>query len=262
MNKNLIIIFLILAFSLVLISGKLLIKDETGFKYKINDSTEIIVKKVFDLKSEVPLYYYSKMNIPACNTGECMLMNITMYWDSYGNYFKYEVPQNFLLTKCSHKKFKKKDYIKLHKILNNPNSKYSKFTIENLTEKQAQNKYKTDATSGSTIKFVFDSERIKGAVKTTHTLWHIANGRINKILKNKTREVKVSDFTNKEFFISYEINKKEHKIFDTDFINKIEKQISKKNINQSILISNYLIRNNIKSKKSNKFLKQINFIKK
>jgi len=64
------------------------------------------------------VYYYSELRIPACNTGECKLIKITMYWDIFGNYFKYYVPKNSPLTKVGHKNFNDKEYILLHKIKN------------------------------------------------------------------------------------------------------------------------------------------------
>ena len=250
MKKNSLILFITIILFVTLLSNQYLKFENNNFEYAINDSTKIIINENFE--SKLPMYY-SKMTIPACNTGECKLIEITMFWDIYGNYLKYEVPKDAPLTKYNHKEFKKNEYIRLHKILNNPNSKYSKFTIENLTEKQAKSKYKVDATSGSTIKLLYDAQRIKGAVKTTHTLWHIANGKIKNILSEKTN-IKYSEKEKpyEDIFL---------KTLNDNQIKGCEDKILKENKDMSILISNYFLRNDIKSKISSKTIKNIKFCK-
>jgi len=250
MKKNSLILSISIILFATLLSNKYLKIEDNGFEYIINDSTKITIKEIFE--NNFPTYY-SKMTIPACNTGECKLIEITIFWDIYGNYLKYEVPKDAPLTKYNHKEFKKKEYVRLHKILNNPDSKYRKFTIENLTEKQAKNKYKVDATSGSTIKLLYDAQRIKGAVKTTHTLWHIANGKIKNILLEKSN-IKFSEKEKpyEDIFL---------KTLNNNQIKSCEDKISKENKNMSILISNYFLRNNIKSKVGSKTIKNIKFCK-
>ncbi len=264
MKRNIIFYTSIFFILLILVSINISDNNDCSFDYKINDSTNIKVNGVFS-ETHYPLYYYSKMNIPACNTGECLYIKITMFWDAFGNYFKYEVAEDYPLTKYNHRKFKKSEYKRLHKILNDPDSKYKKFVIGELTEKQVNNKYKADAVSGGTIKLFYDNEKIKGAVKTTHTLWHIANGDIKKIIVNKTtkqlKRAKNVISKNSEYDIAYEIFESEN-ISDTiNLAKKLEKEINKERINRSIIISNYYLRNKIKSNKANKILKQINFIK-
>ena len=156
------------------------------FNVAINDSTEITITQAIDKNTQIPVYYYSKLNVPACNTGECKLIRMTMYWDMYGNYFKYIVPKNEPLTKINHQEFSPKDYIKLHKILNDTASKLKNLKITDLTEKQALKKYKTDANSGASIKIIGEP-RIKGAIKTTFTLWHIAHGLASKEIAQSTK---------------------------------------------------------------------------
>ncbi|NPA44295.1 MAG: hypothetical protein GXO49_02055 [Chlorobi bacterium] len=251
MKKNTLILLTVIFLFSILLSSKYIKFEKNSFEYAINDSTKITIKE--DFKGKFPVYY-SEMIIPACNTGECRLINITMFWDIYGNYLKYSVPKDAPLTKYNHKEFKKNEYLRLHKILNNPKSKYSKFTIDKLTEKQAKNKYKVDATSGSTIKLLYDAERIKGAVKTTHTLWHIANGKIKNILFKKTK----NKYSNSKSKLPYD--NIFTKTLNKNLIEQEESKISNNNKDVSILISNYFLRNNIKSKKSKKFLKQYNFI--
>jgi hypothetical protein len=168
-------------FPLIILSGFGFIISTTGnytegkhFDAQINDSTQITIIQVLDKKTNAPVYYYSNLNVHACNTGECKLIEMTMYWDIFGHYFKYSVPKNNPLTKVNHKAFSKSDYVRLHKILNDTTSKLKKLSINNLTEKQVNKKYKVDGVTGASIKLV-DKTKIKGAIKTSFTLWHIAN---------------------------------------------------------------------------------------
>ena len=144
------------------------------FTAQINDSTQITIIPVLDTKNQLPLYYYSNLHVHACNTGECKLIDMTMYWDIFGHYFKYVVPKNNPLTKVNHKLFSKSDYVRLHIILNDTTSKLKRLSIYELTEKQVNKNYKVDAVTGASIKIV-DKTKIKGAIKTSFTLWHIAN---------------------------------------------------------------------------------------
>jgi len=203
------------------------------FNININDTSEIIVQQVVDPKTKLPVYYYSNLNIPACNTGECKLIIMTMYWDMYGNYYRYTVPENIPLTKANHKEFNKSDYVRLHKILNDKTSKLKDLEFNKLTEKQADNNYKTDGNTGATIKFI-DKTKIKGAVKTTHTLWHVANGKVQKEILSMTNE---------------EINNNPNKIFNSKLSTKEETLTILKTDNELSLIQLQIIINFIEKNK-------------
>ncbi|MFV0269094.1 MAG: hypothetical protein ACK5HT_18360, partial [Draconibacterium sp.] len=137
--------------------------------------------------NEIPKYYYRDIKEFPCHTeNECYMMNVRIYWDIYGNFLQFELGENEALTKLNHKKFSEKDYRKFHKILSNPNSnlKYCKF--DNLTLKEAERDFQTvDAVSSATAAGL-NFEYIKGAVKTTYSLWHIVHGEVRNEIRQLT----------------------------------------------------------------------------
>jgi hypothetical protein len=258
------------------------IKEGVKITVKINDSTEITIIQVIELETNLPIYYYSELLIPACNTGECKLINVDLYWDIYGNYYKYTYPKSSPLTKVNHKEFKKYEYSKLHKLLNDKTSKLKDLKFTDLTEKQADKWYKTDGNTSATIKFI-DKTKIKGAVKTTHTLWHIANGIAQTKIKEATKKyfstnnlpsLFKNDPINEGQIIKVMIDFDKFNLTQTQkLINNIEennisfskvksilnKKITDKNLEKQILIGNYFLRNNKQNCRVKKINKSINY---
>ena len=284
MRKLLFIIPLTILLGFTLINTpKIETKDGDKFEVQINDSSKITIIQAINSETNLPVYYYSNLHVPACNTGECKIIEITMFWDIYGNYFKYSVPKASPLTKADHKPFKKGDYVKLHLILNDTTSSLKNLKFNELTEKQANKRFKTDGKTGASIKFVGETH-IKGAVKTSHTLWHIANGNAHDRIarttdkffhnhkemptlfqnnpKSSTGVIKVLvDFdrfnlTQTQKLISnieqYNINLKQIK-------SSVKNSLSCKNSDKAILFANYCLRNQHKSGKAKNVVKSFNF---
>ena len=198
-----------------------------------------------------------------------------MFWDIYGNYFKYKVKKSEPLTKYNHKKFKTKEYAKLHLLLCDTASKFKNIAFSHLTEKQAGKVFKkADASSGATIK-LFTSDNIRGAVKTVHVLWHIANGKVtkqiykasDKLLKAKKQNltkaaqataVNTANLTTLAFLIStldgsdISKNKEYNEILKTIY--------NGKNEDAKMLLSNYFFRTDISNKNAKKFIKTYTFL--
>jgi len=158
--------------------------QEKTFNY-IQDGDTMNFTQVLD-SSGWPIYYYRRINQYPCQTEKvCRIMRLTMYWDSYGNYLKYELDEKETLTKLDHKEFNEKDYKKLHKILNNPKSELKWCDYDALTYEQCENQYHLDAVTGATNPDVA-FEYINGAIKTTYALWKIANGSITDSIRQVT----------------------------------------------------------------------------
>jgi hypothetical protein len=208
-----------------------------------------------------------------CSESECEIMKIRIYWDIFGNYYKFELCENNRLTKINHKEFSDKEYQKLHNILLDTITDFRYLNLQDLTVKQAENSfYGTDAVSGATIKNR-DFECIDGAVKTSYQLWHIANGNTkNKILKynkyintdtliykNKTIS-DISNFNVIEF--SCYLNYLEKNITaNKNLIKKLSAILLKNKNSVSLLFYDFLIRNDIKQVKkyTKEYLKYISF---
>lgn len=134
----------------------------------------------------VPLFYYREVRQYPCKSEKvCRMMNLTMYFDVYGNFIRFELEKNDPLTKLNHKYFNDKDYKKLHKILNNSNSELQYCKYDKLTSEECENQYHVDAISGATMADI-EFEYINGAIKTTYALWKIANGNLSDSIKNTT----------------------------------------------------------------------------
>jgi len=259
------------------------IKDGEQFKVKINDSTEITIIQAINTQTNLPIYYYSNLSIPACNTGECKIIEMTMYWDIYGNYYKYSVPKGTPLTKANHKEFSKSDYIRLHLILNDTSSRLKNLAFNHLTETQADKWYKTDGNTGASIKLM-DKTKIKGAIKTSHTLWHVANNKYNNKIKNATEKyfrthTELPNLFKNDPATSTDIIKlltdldrfnltqlqnlisiiETNKIELSEIKSVLKNSFNDKDMSKKILVSNYCLRNKHKSSKAIKIAKSINY---
>jgi len=273
--KNLSIVFLVfILFGFTINKAKLDgIIGET-FEVQINDSTQIKINQLLSKTTNLPIYYYSDLYIHACNTGECKMIDLKMFWDIYGNYFKYEVKNEVPLTKYDHKVFKSKEYIKLHLLLCDTASDFKTISFDKLTEKQADKKFKTDAKSGATIKLFSSNNNIKGAIKTSHTLWNVANGKElqQKIIKQTEKLVsKKGKAFNDEKIQWQNFNKLDltqvafllKKIKNTEDSKEILEKTFEKDVSddKNMLVSNYFFRTKISCKKANKYAKKYPFVK-
>lgn len=115
------------------------------------------------------IYWYRNLSTPVCLDGECMLINIGIYWDYAGDFFGLEVYDQ-PLTKFNHLAFSKSDYEKLETTLQNDWSILREYKLNNLIDQDL----KVDGVSGATIQEVAD-ETVKDAVYTTYTIWHLVH---------------------------------------------------------------------------------------
>ncbi len=135
-----------------------------------------------------PLYYFRDIDQFPCDDSVCARMQLRMYWDLWGNFLKLDFTDGQELTKIGHVPFSEKDYKRLHLLLNNPRSGIQYYKLADLTAKESENEYYSlDAISGATVSNVI-YESVRGAVKTCHTLWQIANGPICDLIKSKTTD--------------------------------------------------------------------------
>lgn len=157
------------------------ISGDKSANYSVNDSMTVItgtdtatVFQVLDTNG-LPAFYFQDVHQLPCKLEKvCELMHLRVYWDAWGDFLQIEMLEGHELTKLNHKPFSQKDYDKLHAILNNPNSGLKEADYRHLTSAQTENQYHVDAvTSATNSSYTFDY--IKGAVKTTYSLWHIVN---------------------------------------------------------------------------------------
>lgn len=140
-----------------------------------------------------PDHYYAEIFTPVCYSRTCLPVFINFKWDLLGNYQKYELPEEKVLTKYDHLEFDKKEYEKLQEILSNENSILKNYKADQLVAStESINPTGVDAVTGATIKSI-QNEVISGAVYSCYTLWHIAHGDISEKLKHHTENDLKSD---------------------------------------------------------------------
>lgn len=158
------------------------------------DSVRYTLRLRFNANYE-PLYYEAELFTPICYSSDCLPVWIDLYWDLLGNYIRYDLQEDEILTKVEHHPFKEEDYIKLHEILGNAYSLLGDYKAEELVAPiESDTPYGVDATTGATLKTI-KNEVIDGAVYSCYTLWHITWGEITDRMRNYTFNLADADMT-------------------------------------------------------------------
>jgi hypothetical protein len=182
------------AFSGLIVSPNERVKEYTVVE---NDTLTYTLKLALDENGR-PQYFFRNIFTPVCYTNECKPVHINFYWDLLGNYMRYDLPKNKVLTKVDHDEFKEEDYEKLQDILSQPNSIFADLKMEDLIVKGTESLTDSvDAKAGATLKTI-KNQVIDGAVYTCYTLWQIAYGRavpeIQKIIESYTNPALLHSF--------------------------------------------------------------------
>ncbi|NND05645.1 MAG: hypothetical protein HKN87_04635 [Saprospiraceae bacterium] len=146
--------------------------NQSAFTYSRTDTFSYDLKMVLDAK-EIPKFYYTELITPVCETGQCHLVAIKVFWDLVGSYLRFELPADRVLTKLDHKHFEIADYDKLDRILDDPQWPLASYPLQQLIVDSTQQKIddEIDAYTGATAPFVRKQDNIPGALYTIYTLW-------------------------------------------------------------------------------------------
>lgn len=158
--------------------------EERDFVFLTNDSINIEITALFNSDS-VLAGYKSLVFSPVCEDTTCYPVELYFYWDIFGNYQKYELPEGVILSKLDHQPFSEEDYKKLSRLLHNPNPSFWGMSKKELIKEFDDDSI--DGYTGATIAAVKD-EVIEGAVYSCYTLWHIAHGKVVEKIQAKTKE--------------------------------------------------------------------------
>lgn len=137
-----------------------------------------------------PLFYQSNIRTTVCDDEVCEIMYIKLYWDLVGEYVGYDTVAQHPLTKFDHEPFTRKDYDRLHELLNNDGS-ILKFKQKNelIDKEKVKASDVVDGTTGATA-LEIKEEVVEGALYSSYTLWHLAyNGTIKNMLSNHTKRL-------------------------------------------------------------------------
>lgn len=134
------------------------ILDDTG------EPVEITAMK----DKEGILYWHRRLITPVCLTGECLMVDVGIYWYCTGEFLGLEVYREHL-TKTDHSIFSDEDYDRLIHILSNDWSSLREYEFTDLVDEGEEG---VDGTSGATQVEIAE-EAIENAVYTTYTLWHL-----------------------------------------------------------------------------------------
>tara|TARA_R110000868_G_scaffold2277_11_gene17057 strand:+ start:648 stop:1802 length:1155 start_codon:yes stop_codon:yes gene_type:complete len=150
---------------------------EKAFVVYTKDSVQLEVDLIFNSSNE-PIQYYSYIVTPVCEEGVCYNLLAEVYWDLLGNFLDYtEVPLD-PFTKFDHIKFTADDHVKMKEILKDKTSLLANYKAEDLVDHSIQIKSDViDGVAGATYKSLSGAV-VRGAVYSSHTLWHIVNGEV------------------------------------------------------------------------------------
>ncbi|WP_236979468.1 hypothetical protein [Membranihabitans maritimus] len=161
--------------------------DRNKLELPFDDSISSSCIYVLYSKERLPIGYCRNIKTYVCKTGECLPIEVNIYWNMAGRYVGFELPSNEILTKKDHIPFSKTDYKKLDRLLANPQSVLGTYSIEDLVQSNGINDKRIDAITSATVKVVNDV-CVEGAVYTCYTLWHIANGQTARFIAKRAVE--------------------------------------------------------------------------
>ena len=141
--------------------------------------------QVLDVRGH-QLEYTMDVDSVACGDGVCEIITVRLYWDTLGHFSRYVLPTGGALTKKDHEAFSAADHKKLHAILSDSASSLQYVTMDQVTAPD-QAMQETDAITGATPLAQQDSV-VPGAVYTSFTLWHWANGTAPTIIRTLTEK--------------------------------------------------------------------------
>lgn len=130
--------------------------------------------------------YYLDVNSVTCGDGVCDIVTVRLYWDTLGHYRRYRLPEGVSLTKQGHEVFSAADHAKLNTLLADPYLSLKHVSIDQVVapDKAIED---VDGITGATPLAHLDSV-VPGAVYTTYTLWHWANGPAGRTIRTLTEQ--------------------------------------------------------------------------
>jgi hypothetical protein len=129
----------------------------------------------FRADNGVPLWFARDIRKVVCLDETCRMVQLRLYWDGAANYYKFDIPEDFPLSKTDHTVFSADDYKKLDMILTDANSILANLKKEELVEREIISYDGIDAVSAAT-RPAYQNLLVSNAAYTCYTLWHTVYG--------------------------------------------------------------------------------------
>ncbi|MCK4465639.1 MAG: hypothetical protein KAU83_08005 [Bacteroidales bacterium] len=133
-----------------------------------------------------PYAYFREIFTNVCSDKLCLPVWMLFYWSPGGDYLGYSLKDNGFFTKLEHIPFEEEDYLRLHYLLDDPQSLLNKYKLTELVSYD-KDTIKVDGITSATIADV-ENYVIKGAAYTTYTLWQTVYGPSYDSIRNITLE--------------------------------------------------------------------------
>lgn len=184
--------------------------------YHISDSLSDPI--IYELQGidGLPMWFGRRIYKDVCDTGECKMIDLWLFWDGSGNYHGFQILEDEPLTKTDHAVFKDEDYLRLHELLADTNSvlrflSQDELVVDTSTDIRGTVDAYTSATQPSLAQVV-----VKDAVYTCYTLWHMVYGHLReeilRILNSRLSTEYLKRMLNSK--------KKEHQIWAIQSVSK------------------------------------------
>jgi hypothetical protein len=163
----------------------------TVYIHEFSDRVDSLsAQKIFEYRADngLPLWFSRDIKKVVCLDETCRMVQLRLFWDGAANYLKFEIPENFPLSKTDHTVFSEDDYKKLDMILSEANSILANQKKEDLVESETKSYDGIDAVTAAT-RPAYRDYLVSNAAYTCYTLWHTVYGptqdKINQIIESK-----------------------------------------------------------------------------
>lgn len=161
------------------------LKHDINIIHKGISPNEPVACTLIEIQNEEkkPHEYYMDVESVVCGDSQCRIDIVRIYWDKIGRFSRLELPDGIHLEKAEGERFNEKDYKKLDRILNDPNSSLEdvyKYEVVSTLGSEG-----VDALSGATV-LLDKSTYVAGAVWTCYSLWHWVHGDAKSIARDIT----------------------------------------------------------------------------
>jgi hypothetical protein len=110
-----------------------------------------------------------------CLDETCRMVQLRLYWDGAANYLRFEIQEEFPLSKTDHTVFNADDYKKLNRILSDASSILGNLIKEDLVQMDVKTQNGIDAVTAAT-RPAYQELLVSNAAYTCYTLWHTVYG--------------------------------------------------------------------------------------